>query len=139
MLTWPCSSIQTHDADWYVVAMNAPSHVLARLHAGAMNGQDPESVAYLYRTDARIVRDGQVVGRGPEAAQALLRSESLDRVAHVMELDGEPVIVEYAGPEGRREAVGVVRIAGTDRVTEVRFDHDRHVVDELVARALARA
>ena len=118
--------------------MTFAKYALLRMHAGAMNGHDPESIISHYHAGARCIRDGCLVGEGPEAVRKMLLEEfpaSAELVGRVMDLDGEAVLVGWGGAEGREEARGIVRLeAHGDRVMEVRIDHDAKAVRRLSIR-----
>ena len=111
---------------------------LIRMHAGAMNGHDHESLASHYHTGVRCIRDGCLIGEGPDAVRKALLEEfavNEEMIGRVMDLDGEKVVVEWGGPEGREAPRGVVRLeAHGDRVMEVRIDHDAKTVKRLAVR-----
>jgi hypothetical protein len=105
---------------------------LIRIHAGALNGHDPESVMGHYHPGVRCIRDGCLVGEGRDAVRkAFLEEFALNEelVGRVMEVDGEPVVVEWAGPEGREAPRAIVRLeAQAGRVTELRIERDARTV-----------
>jgi hypothetical protein len=118
--------------------MTSAHDALLRMHAGAMNGHDPDSILAHYHSGARCIRDGCLVGEGPEAVRKALLEEfavNEEVIGRVMELDGEKVVVEWGGPEGREAPRGIVRLeARGDRVTEVRIDHDARAIKRLGIR-----
>ena len=109
-------------------------------HVRAFNGHDVDTLASHAAPGARCIRDGELVGEGPQAVRRALLEEyklSADLVGRLMELDGESVVVEWADEDGARRPVGVLRVQGGPRITEFRIDHDPDVVDRL-ARAAPR-
>jgi len=108
------------------------------MHAGAMNGHDLDSIIHHYHAGARCIRDGQFMGEGPEMIRRALLEEfgaSEDCIGRVMELDGEPVVVEWGGVEGREQPRAIIRLEGHgDRVTLVRIDHDARTVRRVAIR-----
>jgi hypothetical protein len=120
-------------------APDADKEALLRVHAGAINAQDLDTILGHYYAASRCIRDGELVGEGPETVRQTLmedfRGEG-DLVGRVMRLDGEPILIEWGGLEGRGEPRTVVRIeARGDVVREVRIDRDAQAVRDLVARA----
>lgn len=122
--------------------MTVEPDLLLRIQAGALSGQDLDTFTAQLAGDARLVRDGRVVGRGPEAARKLLREEyavpeaGAELSARLERLDGEPVVVQYMGAEGHREPRAVYRFALDDeRITECRITHDAAIIDRLVRSA----
>jgi hypothetical protein len=99
---------------------------LLRMHAGAFNAHDPQTLRAHHHGGVRCVMDGCLVAEGVDAVQeALLREFPEEVVTRVMDLDGEPVIVEWGGLEGREEPRAVVRLEShNDRVSLIRIDHD---------------
>ncbi|MCA1818869.1 MAG: hypothetical protein ABR562_04845 [Thermoplasmatota archaeon] len=118
--------------------MTLGKDALLRMHAGAMNGHDPDSIITHYHHGCRCIRDGALVAEGPTAVRKALLEEfpvSDELIGRVMDLDGEPVLVEWGGLEGREVPRGILRLeAHGDRVMEVRIDHDPKTVKRLSIR-----
>jgi hypothetical protein len=123
--------------------MSVGKAALLRVHAGAFNGHDVESILGHCLPAARCTLDGHSVGEGPEAVRRVLQAEYAthdELVGRVMEVNGEQVLVEWAGPEGRGEPRGIVRLeAQGDRVCGIHIDHDSAMVRRLVESAARHA
>ncbi|HEX2065380.1 MAG TPA: hypothetical protein VHI93_01070 [Candidatus Thermoplasmatota archaeon] len=116
--------------------MAADPDSLLRVHAGALNGHDLDSLAGHYLPRTRLVRDGRPVGEGADALRALEEEYRGDVVGRVMEVDGHPALVAWSGPEGRGRATNVVRLRSHGgRIVEVRIDHDAELIQRLVDSA----
>lgn len=121
-----------------MVSMPSELRDLLRVQAYAFNSRDAESLVQHATAHARAIRDGELMGEGPEALRRLLVQEYGEEnvVGRIMDLDGEPVLVEWAGPEGRREPRAVLRLAAArDRVTELSIDHDPDLVRRITLHA----
>jgi hypothetical protein len=115
--------------------MAADPDSLLRVHAGALNGHDLDSLAGHYLPRTRLVRDGRLVGEGADALRALEEEYKGDVVGRVMEVEGQPAIVAWSG-EGRDRATNVVRLrAQGGRIVEVRIDHDLALMQRLIDAA----
>ncbi|MFO1536119.1 MAG: hypothetical protein ABR586_10675 [Thermoplasmatota archaeon] len=115
--------------------MAADPDSLLRVHAGALNGHDLDSLAGHYLPRTRLVRDGRLVGEGPDALRALEEEYKGDVVGRVMEVEGQPAIVAWSG-EGRGHATNVVRLRSQGgRIVEVRIDHDLALMQRLIDAA----
>lgn len=110
----------------------------ARVQACAFNGHDVEWLLSCCAPDARCLRDGELVGEGRDGVRDGIEAEYRDRdpVVRLLDVDGEPVLVECGrdggdgGGDGRVQ--GTVRfIVEANRVTEVRIDHAPRVVERL--------
>ena len=120
------------------VPMQPDRTALLRVHGGAFNARDVDSLSGHYLPHARCICDGNLVGEGFEGMRQAVAAEHArgDIVGHLVDLDGEPCLVEMAGPEGRREPMGVLRLAWQgERVSELRIDHDAELARRLVERA----
>ena len=116
--------------------MPADPDSLLRVHAGALNGHDLDSLAGHYLPRTRVLRDGLPVGEGPDALRALVEEYRGDVVGRVMQVDGQAALVGWSGPEGRGAATSVVRLRSSGgRVVEVRIDHDAELIRRLVDSA----
>jgi len=111
---------------------------LARVQARAFNGRDVEWLLSCCAPDARCLRDGELVGEGRAGVRDGIEAEYRDRdpVVRLLDVDGEPVLVECGGDGGDRRGgervQGLVRfVVEADRVTEVRIDHAPGVVERL--------
>ena len=123
------------------VPMHHDRTALVRVHGGAFNARDVESLSGHFLPHARCICDGHVVGEGMEGLRQAVAAEHArgEIVGHLVDLDGEACLVEMAGPEGRREPMGVLRFAVQGgRVSELRIDHDAELARRLVERATAR-
>ncbi|HUR64137.1 MAG TPA: hypothetical protein VM241_06625 [Candidatus Thermoplasmatota archaeon] len=115
--------------------MPADPHLL-RVHAGALNGHDLDSLAGHYLPRTRLVRDGHLVGEGADALRALAEEYKGEVMGRVMDVDGQPALVAWSGPDGRGPATGVVRLRSQGgRVVEVRIDHDAGLIQRLIDAA----
>ncbi len=117
------------------------SESLARVHAGAFNAHDSGLLANTLLPSAPCWRDGVFVGEGAAALREVFEAEhdTADLFGQVVQVDGESMMVEWVGPEGRREPLGVLRLqARGDRVSEVRVEHDVALVRRLLERATIR-
>lgn len=111
---------------------------LVRVHAGAFNAHDPALLGNTLLPSAPCWRDGEFLGEGAAGLRRAFEAEHQggEVVGQVVQVDGEPMVVEWGGPEGRREPLGVLRLQSRgDRVSEVRFDHDAALVRRLLERA----
>jgi len=109
-----------------------PRDLLA-VHARAFNAQDLETLVGQYTAAARFIRDGKWVGEGHAAVRKGLEEEMSGAVhGRLLDIDGEPVLVEYTGEEGRDEPRGVIRfeVVGS-QVAECRVDHGAAAVARL--------
>jgi hypothetical protein len=116
--------------------MPADPDSLLRVHVGALNGHDLESLAGHYMPQTRLLRDGLPVGEGPDALRALMEEYGAqDIVGRVMDVDGHPALVGWSG-EGRGTVTSIVRLRSQGgRVTEVRIDHDADLIRRLADSA----
>lgn len=116
--------------------MAADPNSLLRVHAGALNGHDLDSLAGHYLPRTRLVRDGRLVGEGADALRALQEEYKGDVVGRVMDVEGQPALVAWSGPEGRGPATNVVRLRSQGgRIVEVRIDHDLALMQRLIDAA----
>ena len=71
----------------------------ARLQACALNGHDVEWLAACCAPDARCLLDGELLGEGPQAVRDGIEAEyrARDPVVRLLDVDGEPVLVECGG------------------------------------------
>jgi hypothetical protein len=121
--------------------MSSLRESLVRVHAGAFNAHDSGLSANTVMPSAPCWRDGVLVGEGVVGLRAAFEAEHAteDLFGQVLEVDGEPMVVEWRGPEGRREPLGVLRLqARGDRVSEVRIEHDAELARRLVERAAVK-
>ena len=103
------------------------AHVLAQVHARAFNGHDVGLWMQQAMPDARVLRDGELLGQGPDAMrdgiEAEYRTQELVH-ARVIDLDGEPALAEFAGDEHNAVVRGLIRFkAYAGRLSEVDIDH----------------
>ncbi len=120
--------------------MSSVKESLLRVHCGAFNAHDTALVANTLLPSAPCWRDGTFIGEGASGLRRAFEVEhaSGEIFAQVLEVEGEPMVVEWRGPEGRREPLGVLRLqAQGDRVSEVRIEHDSETVRRLIERAAA--
>lgn len=106
----------------------------ARVQACAFNGHDVEWLTACCAPDARCLRDGELVGEGPQAVRDGIEAEyrARDPVVRLLDVDGEPVLVECVGDGEALRVEGRVRfVVEADRVTEVHFDHAPSLVERL--------
>jgi hypothetical protein len=116
--------------------MPADPDSLLRVHAGALNGHDLDSLAGHYLPRTRLVRDGRLVGEGPDALRALAEEYAGEVVGRVMDVEGQPALVAWSGPDGRGPATGIVRLQSHGgRIVEVRIDHDAALIQRLIGSA----
>jgi hypothetical protein len=123
------------------VPMQDDRTALVRVHGGAFNARDVESIAGHYLPHARCICDGHFVGEGIEGLRKAVAAEHErgEVVGHLVQVDGEACLVEMSGPEGRREPMGVLRLEMRGgRVSELRIDHDADLARRLVERAASR-
>ncbi|HLF16202.1 MAG TPA: nuclear transport factor 2 family protein [Candidatus Thermoplasmatota archaeon] len=116
--------------------MSPPPREVLGLPIRAFNGHDLEGLEAHVAQGAPCIRDGELLGEGPAAVRRALQEEyklSEELVGRVMELDGEPVVVEWDG-EGWGRPIGVLRVAGEGRITGLRIDHDERTVARLANR-----
>jgi hypothetical protein len=115
--------------------MPADPDALLRVHAGALNAHDLDSLAGHYLPRTRLLRDGRPAGEGPDALRALEQECSGDVVGRIMDVEGQPALVAWSG-EGRGTVKGIVRLRSQgDRIVEVRIDHDAKLIQRLVDSA----
>src|SRR5438270_639125 len=115
--------------------MAADPRSLLRVHAGAINGHDLDSLAGHYLPRTRLLRDGRVAGEGPDALRAIAEAFQGDTIGRVMDVEGQPALVAWSG-EGRGHATNVVRLRSEgDRIVEVRIDHDAGLIQRLIDSA----
>ncbi|MEA3203703.1 MAG: hypothetical protein QOI63_1382 [Thermoplasmata archaeon] len=116
--------------------MPADPDSLLRVHAGALNGHDLDSLAGHYLPRTRLVRDGRLVGEGADALRALEDEYKGEVIGRIMDVEGHPALVAWSGPDGRGRATGIVRLRSHDgRVVEVRIDHDAALIQRLIDAA----
>ena len=110
------------------------SEALMRVHLSAFNGGDPESLLPHYTRGSLVIQDGRLAGEGQAAIHNILRQErGPEVVAQMVDVGGQPTIVEWSGPEGHRRPTGVVhlRMVG-DRVGELHVDHREATIRRVV-------
>ncbi len=113
---------------------------LAQVQARAFNARDVDTLVSCCAPDARCLRDGDLLGEGPDAVRDGIEAEyrTVDPVVRLADVAGEPVLAEWRGDEGRGAPAGVVRfVTEGERVTEVRIDHGGDAVAALAASRLA--
>lgn len=116
--------------------MPADPDALLRVHAGALNAHDLDSLAGHYLPRTRLVRDGRPAGEGREALRALIEEYRGEVVGRVMDVEGQPALVAWSGAEGHGPATGIVRLRSQGgRVVEVRIDHDSRLIERLIGSA----
>lgn len=109
---------------------------LAEVHARAFNGHDVDLLVHQSLPGARILRDGELLGEGPEALRDGIEAEYRTEMTHAraLELDGEPVLAEFTGDEGNEVVRGIIRFKSLGgRLEEVRIDHDEDACGRLDA------
>jgi len=96
-----------------------------RVQARAFNAKDVGTLVGHATAAARCIRDGEWLGEGPDAIRDGLEAEwRRGCVGRLLDVDGEPVLVEYDG-EGAGPAQGTIRFRfDGDRITECRIDHE---------------
>lgn len=118
--------------DW----MPADPDALLRVHAGALNAHDLDSLAGHYSPRTRLLRDGRPAEQGTDALLALAEECRGEVVGRVMDVEGQPALVAWSGPDGRGPATGVMRLRSQGgRVVEVRIDHDARLIQRLIDSA----
>ncbi len=102
------------------------------MHAGALNGHEPDSLAGHYLPRTRVLLDGLPIGEGHDALRALADEYRGDVVGRIMRIEGAAALVGYSD-EGRGPATGIIRLQSNEgRITVVRIDHDAEQIRRLI-------
>jgi len=108
---------------------------VARVQAAAFNAQDMDTFANQVGRQARVLRDGFLIGEGRGALHKGITAEYQEgRFAQAARLDGEAVVAEFQGDPEHPQYLGVIRSHHIgDLVDEVRIDHDPVLLRRLQA------
>lgn len=110
-------------------------HAILRVHACEFNAQDFDALPSMYAPRAVVFKDGQWLGEGPEAVSRVFKEEcecGEEVVERMALMDGDPVLVNWSGCEGRSRPRSVVRCRMEDGLlSEVRIDHDPRVLSRV--------
>lgn len=100
---------------------------LAHINACAFNAHDVECICQHARPSVRVIRDGRLIGVGPNALRDGIEAEYRSKgeaFARVLDIDGRPVLAEFTGDEGNEVVKGIISFTCQEgRMDELRIDH----------------